>query len=429
MRYNEIAAVSEALERFRALKSVKRIGEKLIALIHENGEWVVELSADPLIAPAKTPLFPKDFLSPFDRALADRFNGAVLTTVSVAKNDKILTLWFEQSGAYKRRKSALVLELIARRANALIVDENGAILHSLGRNVALGIPYEPPAPPPYTPIAERVANIETILADRFASRQNELLAREKLLHTKAANGKIAKLRSALNALEKPSSLASAAQKARLEGEILLANMKQIAPYSSEITLADFEGAARTIALTRLPNGAKEADKKFAIAKKLKAKAIGIAQEEQNLNDRITFYERLIAAIGAAESMEALGFTLPQKIAQEPKLRTEPVERFVIGSFTAHLGRNERGNELLLCRAKASDLWFHLKGRPSAHLIVSTAKERLPEAVIAECAAICARFSVSGAGRYEVDYTQRRNIKIQCGAQVTYTNYKTTSVKV
>ena len=39
-----------------------------------------------------------------------------------------------------------------------------------------------------------------------------------------------------------------------------------------------------------------------------------------------------------------------------------------------VGKNERGNEELLKNAKKSDLWFHLKDLPSAHVLVRTDKQ-------------------------------------------------------
>ena len=49
---------------------------------------------------------------------------------------------------------------------------------------------------------------------------------------------------------------------------------------------------------------------------------------------------------------------------------------------------------------------------------------MPEDVLEMAAKFCVEFSVKGAGRYEVDYTKRENLKRENGANVTYTNYKT-----
>ena len=94
-----------------------------------------------------------------------------------------------------------------------------------------------------------------------------------------------------------------------------------------------------------------------------------------------------------------------------------------------LGTSERENIYLLENSKASDFWFHLKDRPSCHVIVQNTKKELPQSVINKAATLCAKFWVDYYGVYEVDFTQRRNVKIQHGANVLYNPYSTIVVKV
>ncbi len=94
-----------------------------------------------------------------------------------------------------------------------------------------------------------------------------------------------------------------------------------------------------------------------------------------------------------------------------------------------LGRDERENIYLLENSKASDFWFHLQGMTSSHVIVSNSKKTLPQHIIEEAAKICAKFSLDSGGVYDVDYTQRRNVKIQNRANVLYNPYSTVVVKV
>ena len=94
-----------------------------------------------------------------------------------------------------------------------------------------------------------------------------------------------------------------------------------------------------------------------------------------------------------------------------------------------LGRDERENIYLLQNSKASDFWFHLKGQVSSHVIVSNTKKTIPQNIIEEAAKICSQFSADSKGVYTVDYTQRRNIKIQNRANVLYNPYNTLVVKI
>jgi len=94
-----------------------------------------------------------------------------------------------------------------------------------------------------------------------------------------------------------------------------------------------------------------------------------------------------------------------------------------------LGRDERENIYLLKHSRASDFWFHLKDRPSSHLIVTNTKKTIPDNIIQKAASIVAKFSTDSDGNYLVDFTQRRNVKIQSKANVLYNPYNTISVKV
>jgi predicted ribosome quality control (RQC) complex YloA/Tae2 family protein len=63
------------------------------------------------------------------------------------------------------------------------------------------------------------------------------------------------------------------------------------------------------------------------------------------------------------------------------------------------------------------------------VIVSNSKKELPPHIIEEAAKICAKFSTNQKGIFRVDYTQRRNVKIQNKANVLYNPYKTIVIKL
>jgi predicted ribosome quality control (RQC) complex YloA/Tae2 family protein len=92
-----------------------------------------------------------------------------------------------------------------------------------------------------------------------------------------------------------------------------------------------------------------------------------------------------------------------------------------------LGKNEKGNIALLKEAKKSDIWLHIKEMPSAHVIIRTEKQNIPEAVLLFAAKVCVNFSVSQKGGYLVDYTPRKNVKPFDGANVAYEVYQTLKI--
>jgi predicted ribosome quality control (RQC) complex YloA/Tae2 family protein len=69
----------------------------------------------------------------------------------------------------------------------------------------------------------------------------------------------------------------------------------------------------------------------------------------------------------------------------------------------------------------------MKDRPSAHVIITTDKQNLPMHIIESAARLCVDFSTTAKDKFLVDYTPRREVTIQHGANVLYNKYKTIEV--
>jgi predicted ribosome quality control (RQC) complex YloA/Tae2 family protein len=100
----------------------------------------------------------------------------------------------------------------------------------------------------------------------------------------------------------------------------------------------------------------------------------------------------------------------------------------VEGFLIQTGRNSKENlELTLKVARGNDLWFHIKGRPSAHTII-----RIPAGKSAslETLLLASRLTLfysggRGWGKTEVDYTFRKYVKrIPGTTEVQYTQNKT-----
>ena len=101
-----------------------------------------------------------------------------------------------------------------------------------------------------------------------------------------------------------------------------------------------------------------------------------------------------------------------------------------------VGRNHQENEELVIRlARGNDLWFHIKGRPGAHVIVQlpSGKSASLETML-DAASLVAYYSdISEGEKIEVDYTFRKNVKRVAGKReaflVTYNQNKTLVVSL
>jgi predicted ribosome quality control (RQC) complex YloA/Tae2 family protein len=65
-----------------------------------------------------------------------------------------------------------------------------------------------------------------------------------------------------------------------------------------------------------------------------------------------------------------------------------------------VGRNKADNWVIVSQASGDDLWFHVDGAPSSHVILSAAA---PKSMIKECARLCKQHSVV--------YTKIKNIAL------------------
>ncbi|MDR2905324.1 MAG: NFACT RNA binding domain-containing protein [Helicobacteraceae bacterium] len=436
MKYSELYAIADYLQGFGAIGAARRIGENRLVInflaknsrANFNEKWIADF-ANNIFAPIATlsNAFDREFNAPFDLAVAKFFSGSLVRKITIDDRDKIIKIFTEKSDRYKTYKYALILEFAPNRLNALLTDENFIVIESLRRTVKLQEVYAPPAPMRNDPKITEIADIKSTLLDRLSKIADSELEKRKNIEVRSAENKQGKLLKTLNDLSDPKKLEIEAEKAALEGSLILANINLIKPYSSEIKLIDFDGKEVVVKLEKKAAAAIEAERKFALSKRLRSKAKGLEIEYKNLSERIEFYDRLISAVKNAKNINDLEIILPKKQkAATKKSASEPIEEFIVGGFRLLMGRNEKGNEIILKRAKPRDLWFHLQNKPGAHLIIQSAKENISEEVIKKAAEICARFS-AGNGAFLVDYTKRQFVKIDFGAHVTYARQKTIKV--
>jgi predicted ribosome quality control (RQC) complex YloA/Tae2 family protein len=425
VKYSELKAIEAILKQKRKLTRCARVRENGLLLRFDDERWIADFSAaDPIFAPVDLKRFDRTFNAPFDQAISRFANASAIVKCDLDGGDKIFRFDLLKTDGWKEARTTLVLEFIPRRLNALLLDENGIILESLRRTTKLRVAYEAPPLPPFAPKCEPIGDVRAAMKSRYEAIETKELERRKNLAIASSREKAAKINETLRALSSPEALENAAAQSSEEGGLILANLNKIAPYSQSCAIEDYDGKRRTIALDALRTPQSEAERKYDRAKRLRAKAKGIFRERQNLEERAAFYDRLVLAIASAQTISDLEAIVPTKRKKgDKKSPSEPIEEFIIGGFRALLGRNEKGNALLLKRAKARDVWFHLQGRPSAHLIVQTAKAELPQEAIEKAAKICARFSLSEKGDYYVDYTKRQFVKVEYGAHVTYARQK------
>ena len=441
MKYYILKALADKLNSYHSIKLIKRVSNNTIKIeFDKKNLYYFDLSkGNSLVYKKDEAMESKDFNAPFDVLLQKRFNAAKISKVYLYNDDKILNIDVQSRSAYKSQLTTLQLEFTGKYTNIIILDENRVVLEALrhidedisSRIVKVGQKLEDIPKANFTPKMQELEDIDAFLYELYKELELKELENLKKQKINLIEKNIKKIEKILFSMQDTDELKNEAQNIQQKAQLILANLYQIKPYQKEIELYDFEGNLVKLSLEKLESTPSQyADKLFKQSKKLKQKASHQHIEQENLEQKLQFYKRLISTIKEMKSIDQIEFYFPKKDKNQIKTKKEqPYQSFFVDGYKIMLGRDERENIYLLENSKASDFWFHLKDRHSSHVIVKNTKKELPPHIIETAAKICARFSTDFGGNYLVDYTQRRNVKVQNRANVLYNPYTTISVDI
>ncbi|MBE0492321.1 MAG: DUF814 domain-containing protein [Sulfurospirillum sp.] len=440
MKRNELVIVTQYLQKFKKISAIERVEDSVIRIVFDHKE---NLFFD--MSKSNSYIFYKDaykrakiYNAPFDVILHKRCAASHVEEFTVMDGNRILRLRLEGSSSYKSFVTYLQFEFTGRNTNCIILDEDEKVLEALRhidssvsfRSIKVGEKLEPlPQREFQEPPVDIGEDIKAYLELQYTKRmwiKLTALKNQKMLRVQKERNKFYAL---LQDIECEKDLLAKAATLNAHGSLLLSNLAGVKIYEKYINLKDFSGQEVCISI---PNEAKTpsdaANLLFLQSKKLKRKAKSLYIERENLIQKIDYLEKLSRIIEFCEDENELQILMPKKkVARKQHTQEDKYESFFINGYKVMLGKNEKGNIALLKFAKKSDIWMHLKDIPSAHIIIRTDKQNIPNDILAFSAKLCVDFSVSQKGMYLVDYTQRRNVKINDGANVHYINYQTIQI--
>jgi predicted ribosome quality control (RQC) complex YloA/Tae2 family protein len=101
------------------------------------------------------------------------------------------------------------------------------------------------------------------------------------------------------------------------------------------------------------------------------------------------------------------------------------------TYLIEIGGNRSENQEIVDASKETDIWFHIEGEPSCHVILKTSEniKEIPRQVIKRCAYKCKINSKAKRNpRTRVIYTKMKNvIQTEIEGQVAVSEYKTVLV--
>jgi predicted ribosome quality control (RQC) complex YloA/Tae2 family protein len=291
--------------------------------------------------------------------------------------------------------------------------------------------------------------MDTLLDCFFTARENlERLAKEKNSVTSLLNKEIAKLEKKHNIYSESYDNIAGAEKFRLYGELLTANLYRLVQGSTETALENYyEEDSPPVTITLDPQRTPVDNAQAYFKKYNKAKKTRVALEPLLLQTRVDldYLEGVKTAVDYATDMCEL-FEIRQELTEQGYLKPpapgrkptkqkkerhipKPLSFISADSFQLFVGKNNRQNDHLTIKmAREEDIWLHAKDIPGAHVIIRTDGKEVSPATLLEAAGLAALFSRARKSKnVPVDYTLKKHVHKPKGARpgmVIYAHQKT-----
>ncbi|MEN4053807.1 MULTISPECIES: NFACT family protein [Sulfurimonas] len=438
MKLSHLQQIIQYLRKFKKISAIYRVSDTIVKIVFDKDDTLyfnMQRSNSSIFKCSEYPRS-KVYNAPFDVILSKRFNRSNILDVALVNGDKIIRFKTSLASAYKEEVTYLQFEFTGKYTNAIILDEEGIVLEALRhvdlfssfREVRVGQKLLDVPPAPFVAKEYPLEDVETFLYEVYEKEQNSKLESLKKQKIALLNKKLKKLQKLYDRLDSQEELEAEAQQFEHYGNLILSNVQNIKPYSTKLLLKDYDGSEIELRLDKphvTPFAISEMF--FTKSKKAKQRARHLHIEEESLRSKIEHTKRFIHTVQEAKDVAKIELLFP-KHQQSKKVKTnDSIETFWVEGYKVELGKNEKGNIELLKNAKARDIWLHMKERPSCHVIIHTDKQQLPQNIIATAARLCVDFTTTSKDRYLVDYTPRREVTIQNGANVLYNKYKTIEV--
>jgi len=438
MKLSHLKQIKTYLENFKKISAIYRVSDSVMKIVFDRDDAIYfnMQRSNSSIFRCNSYARSKIYNAPFDVILSKRFNRSNILDIELVKMDKILRFKTSIASAYKEEITYLQIEFTGKYTNVIILDENNIVLEALRhvdlfssfREVKVGQVLLDVPSAPFEAKDFPLENVEKFLYEVYEKEQNARLENLKKQKVAFLSKKLQKLQKLYDGLESQKSLEEEATKYEHYGNLVLSNVQNIKPYSLKLNLEDYDGSFVEVELTRAyPTAFMISDMFFKLSKKSKQRAKHLHIEEESLRSKIEHLELFIFSVNAAIDISKIDLLFPKKVQSKKVKVDDSIEVFWIEGYKVQLGKNEKGNIKLLQNARAKDIWLHLKDQPSTHVLITTDKQNLPMHIIESAAKLCVEFTTTSKDKFLVDYTPRREVTIQHGANVLYNKYKTIEV--
>ena len=230
---------------------------------------------------------------------------------------------------------------------------------------------------------------------------------------------------------------------KLYGDLVTANIYRMESGMTELVADNYYDEMKPVRIPLDPRLTPQANaqryyKKYRKSESAKVHlAEQIALAERDLEYVRTVADALSRASGEAEiaqiraELHAAGYGSRLRAADTRKTKNPAILRFrTTDGAELYVGKNNLANDYLRTHVAAkSDWWFHVKGRPGSHVVMTTDGAEPTDRDFTEAATVAAVYSSAAKNApCEVDYVRVRELKKPAGAKpgfvIYHTNYST-----
>ncbi|MEA1955048.1 MAG: NFACT family protein [Campylobacterota bacterium] len=438
MKLSHLKQINNYLKKFKKISAIHRVSDTIIKIAFDkNDEIYFEMQrSNSSIFRCSSYSRSKIYNAPFDVVLAKKFNRSNILEVEIVNDDKILRFKTSIASAYKQEITYIQFEFTGKYTNVIILDENKIVLEALRhidlfssfREVRVGQKLLDIPAAPFLAKEYPLDDVEEFLYAIYEKDKAQKLNSLKKQKVSFLNKKLNKLEKIYNSLSDVNALKKEIELYRHYGNLVLSNMHNIKAYQQVIKINDYDGSEVEINLGKTYQSASAiSNALFNRSKKAKQKLEHLHIEKDSLESKIQHLKHFIHTVEEAQDVSKIILLFPKQLKGKKNKDNDSIETFYIEGYKIQLGKSEKGNIEVLKNAKARDVWIHMKDRPSAHVVITTDKQNVPMNVIESASRICVDFTMYAKDKYLVDYTPRREVTIQDGANVLYNKYKTIEI--
>ena len=236
------------------------------------------------------------------------------------------------------------------------------------------------------------------------------------------NTAIKKAKKRLTAIKSKENDAKDGELNKIKGELLLANIYNLKDGQSSCILDNFyNGEKIEIELDEFKSISQNAQAYFKKYNKQKRTIEMLKPQREQAESELTYLESIFNLISIATDVEEVhiianemteyGLIKDNSPKGKKQEKVVPFRNYDIFGVNVKVGRNNIENDKLLGVAKGEDIWLHAKDYHSSFVLIENNGKEVEDKVLIKSAEICAYYSGGReAGKVEIVYTKRRNVK-------------------